>query len=481
MGTSELSQAELNLVSDAEHLITTLRVLADAHHQAKKYAYRLLNTKTSRAEAAQRKMIQNLSNGTAAKEMNELAAWLEKRYQISEQDSNQIQPRQEKNSIEFEVHSVPEPQVNDVGGDIRDRQDQELTTNGPGTASGGISPEQSVITGGEEGCESDDVVQSGGEPKPVVENGPERNFVEEGEDVQPNQSDAVAIDMFIKEIVALDELESIKDRAEAQVCIEACEKARLESEQFFDSLRSVSVTVAERLDQHPSLPDDIESEVRALIESRHQSLMLISKMLKRLESRIPLVEVPEQWELPSLGCSEESLAAMVIQQATLVQVQNRIKEHVRLHSLERYSCVSTPRDLARSVSKQLIDFIARHLLPILDSLDDGRTYTQPLLDPSNGKNAAAFAETIRDAYGQARLDLLTVIAAVGVDVIPVVIGSPIDYECQEPFDSEPHPSMPEETVLSVSRNGYQKRVSDKITRNIRMAQVVIVRNPKGNG
>jgi len=476
---------EDELKDNAYHLVAALRAVADAHDQMKPYAVELLGTRTSLVEKRFAKNLRELSDGTTTKTLIDLANWIEGKYKTGdltnppENLSADLSPISPEDSLMI-VAEESGDSASSVVDQVQNTPDRPL----PGESVGHDDPlpDASGVECEDSPPASTAFVECVSDPA-VLEL---PTFVEDLDDkfestqltTEPAAFDESIIAGLVHDALGEEMAECEKDNAETVLHIQNCEAVRQEAVRFYDQLSNSSEASIEILSQVPPLPEDVPDASRVLIESRLQSLALISKMIKRLEGRIVPIDLPLSWDMPAVRGTEQSLLTIATAAESAEVARTRIKEDLRSASLARYSLVTLPKEAGKKITKDLIDFVSRHLLPIVDSLDDGETYAKPLLEPEHGTSTNEFANIILGVYGSVRKEFLLALTTIGITVTNVSCGTLIDYESQEPFDSEPESTLPDETVLSVSRNGYQRQTESIPQRTIRMAQVIIVKNPR---
>ena len=134
------------------------------------------------------------------------------------------------------------------------------------------------------------------------------------------------------------------------------------------------------------------------------------------------------------------------------------------------------RELANKQRKILLNLIEKQVLPIIDGIVDGKNHTEELEKEKTEKKNEFEKNIAFLLYVYNKLDrmLLENLEQVGVSRMNIEIGVPIDYERHEPFDVEKNSSLPNETVASIIRDGYEYCESDvAITSVLRPAQIIV--------
>lgn len=224
-----------------------------------------------------------------------------------------------------------------------------------------------------------------------------------------------------------------------------------------------------------SLPPELQEK----LQGRQQGLELIEKMLGRLPDHplAPRVEMPPNQVFVSMSKEEWGglLAVMTEEQSAQKAIDQRLKKT----SIERYKALSGIRDRADGARKCFLSFVEKQVLPVLDGIDEGARHSETLIGeckPDYSDHAEALGNWFT-TYAALREQILAVLEQVGIRPMIVETGKPIDYDLHEPFDVEPDPELPDETVKAVSRRGYELSDGDEAnSRVLRPAQVIVVKN-----
>lgn len=228
------------------------------------------------------------------------------------------------------------------------------------------------------------------------------------------------------------------------------------------------------------LPSRLDLQPR--LQGRYEGLELIEKMLVRLQKPADALSDDEILDLQLPSVSKQELI-------DLLDVQMNVNEETAHQLIEkklqdvgnlRYQSIRKVRDLAEELSKRWLNFIEKKVLPILDGIDDGERYSEPLVNELKNDNPklepqlAAWFQT----YSDLRKTLIDALQKVGVQRMDVKTEEPINYNRHEPFDVQQDPKLPNESIKEVTRHGYEyKDYSESEFKVLRNAQVVVAKNP----
>jgi len=222
--------------------------------------------------------------------------------------------------------------------------------------------------------------------------------------------------------------------------------------------------------------EGLPSEVRDELHGRQEGLNLTGKMLSRLPGRLPQeVDIVAE-DLPTVG--EKGWHDLLSGERKEESARRRIRQETDRIGSERYQVVSRVRSSGEKAQKSALGFVEKHVLPVLDAIDDGESHSSPLIAELSEKHSeekdrlGAWCKT----YGDLRSLLLSALAEAGVQPMDVEIGTHVDYDRHEPFDVEPDPDLADESIKSVVRRGYEYESGNGQPSVLRPAQVVAVKN-----
>ena len=233
--------------------------------------------------------------------------------------------------------------------------------------------------------------------------------------------------------------------------------------------------------------EQLSPETKEILNSRQKGLNLIAKMLRQQVDRAETALVVEEpkMELPTVG--EQGWLDLVgktdgsAPSPTVQRKQRDIQRKLKDAGQKRYQVITGVRDGKEKCRKNLLKFAERQLLPVLDSIDDGEEHSRQEIEALKAGNpgVAEQLETWFQTYGDLRDRLLKVLEQVQIWPMDVKIGEKIQYNHHEPFGVEPDPERENETIKSVTRNGYiYESCEGAEALDLRPAQVIVVKNEK---
>ncbi|NER08149.1 MAG: nucleotide exchange factor GrpE [Okeania sp. SIO3C4] len=210
------------------------------------------------------------------------------------------------------------------------------------------------------------------------------------------------------------------------------------------------------------------------LQKRQKALELIGKMLGRLPEQTNLYvtnETPPEC-LPKIT---EAELIEIVKTNTEQDIEVVIKNKLKQVGNERWQIVSECRKLVLEYHKRLLNFVKNRVLPILDGIDDGEKYSRELkTECSDDPN---ILESLLQLHDDLRQIVLKMLELVNIRPIEVQIGIPIDYNCHEPFDTQPDASLENEVITEVTRKGYEYQLEESQEWQVlRPAQVIVVKN-----
>jgi len=231
-----------------------------------------------------------------------------------------------------------------------------------------------------------------------------------------------------------------------------------------------------------SLLEHVPPESQEGLKGSQKGMDVTAKMMRlgteRAEAALTTGDEPST-EMPVLG--EEGWRGLVDDKtdrnSAIQTFQRKLKELER----NRFQVMTQIRTTGEKYCKSFRNLSEKHILPILDSIDDGEEHSRSLVEqiktgnPKIAEDLDAWFQT----YGNLRRQILDVFDKVGIRPMEVEIGGPIDYHRHEPFDFEADPEVKDEHIKSVTRKGYeyQAREGDEFL-VLRHAQVIVVKNKK---
>jgi molecular chaperone GrpE (heat shock protein) len=224
------------------------------------------------------------------------------------------------------------------------------------------------------------------------------------------------------------------------------------------------------------------SELKDKLKGRQDGLELIRKMLERLCDQIQAiikntVNLDIYQELPKLD--KEAIAEIVRQQEDEDSAQKAIKQKLIKIGNERWQIVSQNREEAKSQQKKWLQFVDRKILPILDGIDDGKKYSQQLIEELKNQYSQD-KESLKswfETYDKLRTKSIDMLKEVQVYLIKIEVGKPVDYDRHEPFDVQFDEEKDDESIKEIIRQGYEYTtpINNEKKFVLRPAQVVVVK------
>ncbi|MBL7221551.1 MAG: nucleotide exchange factor GrpE [Phycisphaerae bacterium] len=244
----------------------------------------------------------------------------------------------------------------------------------------------------------------------------------------------------------------------------------------FSDLTTQAATKADSLLEH--VPPEFQEGLKGSQKGMDVTAKMMRLGTERAEAALTTGDEPST-EMPVLG--EEGWRGLVDgktdRNAAIQTFQRKLKELER----NRFQVMTQIRTTGEKYCKSFRNLSEKHILPILDSIDDGEEHSRSLVEqiktgnPKIAEDLDAWFQT----YGNLRRQILDVFDQVGIRPMEVEIGGPIDYHRHEPFDFEADPEVKDEHIKSVTRKGYeyQAREGDEFL-VLRHAQVIVVKNKK---
>lgn len=222
---------------------------------------------------------------------------------------------------------------------------------------------------------------------------------------------------------------------------------------------------------------EIEPRIDELLKGRRDGLALITeKMLPRVADRMQKSIIEKQQPPYLVKNGKDFWISILTKEGNLQIARQKVSLQLKTIDDERYKAVMEWRELANKQRKILLNLIEKQVLPIIDGIVDGKNHTEELEKEKTEKKNEFEKNIAFLLYVYNKLDrmLLENLEQVGVSRMNIEIGVPIDYERHEPFDVEKNSSLPNETVASIIRDGYEYCESDvAITSVLRPAQIIV--------
>jgi molecular chaperone GrpE (heat shock protein) len=282
---------------------------------------------------------------------------------------------------------------------------------------------------------------------------------------------------------------SLAEEESVRTDLENVQAYSQEAEQWAERSRRLRVGVEKAVEACELIATQAKEEKEKLpatlqekLASRQQGLELTVKMLMRLKEHphFPEQSVTEDLNAvvsPARGLQEwQNLLSDECDERTAQKV---IESGLRQASNERYQVVARVRNAAAGRRTRVLSFIEKQLLPVLDALEDGQRHSDAMVEEAIAGNPEATTSLRQwfDSYKSMQNAILDELQGIDVAPMSVVLGSPIDYNCHEPFDVESDPTMEDEHIKAVTRSGYIYQSQDnEAARVLRPAQVVVVKN-----
>lgn len=224
-----------------------------------------------------------------------------------------------------------------------------------------------------------------------------------------------------------------------------------------------------------SLPPELQEK----LQGRHEGLDLIGKMLERLVGQAAGLAEDEPLEQLSPLPSQQDLMALLTNETNEEFARKALDGHLKAIGNQRWQLITKIRSSAQQRRKRFVHFVEKRVLPVLDGLDNGDQNSQSLIEEMKTAHPD-FAESLTqwfETYRTLSKEILKLLNQVGVHLMEVKTGTPIDYERHEPFDVEPdNTGLQNEDLKEVVRKGYEYALDSNTRTVLRAAQVIVVKN-----
>lgn len=239
------------------------------------------------------------------------------------------------------------------------------------------------------------------------------------------------------------------------------------------------------------LKEELPPGVQEKLQERDRGLEIIGRMLKRLfepARELNEAETPNR-QLPS--ATQKQLSDIITAEDTNEEsARQAIAQKLKEIGNQRYKYIAEMRELAEKRRKRWQNFVEKKVLPILDGIENGQRYSEPLVNQLKDENPNLVTKL--DLWFQTYINLRAILlqALEQVQVYPMQVKTkmPIDYTRHEPFDVQSDDRLPNEYIKEIIRQGYEYRIPGEssevqdLTNNsktfqvLRPAQVVVVKN-----
>lgn len=287
---------------------------------------------------------------------------------------------------------------------------------------------------------------------------------------------------LIEEVFADDQAQYDKDREELTAYWEDIKHWQERTSSLLKHLQTTNQVCQNSLNDCNEAYQSLSEELQDKLKGRQDGLELIRKMLERLlEQMQAIADKSENLDIPQKlpEPNKEAIAEVVNQQADKDLAPKAIKQKLKTIGNERWQIVSKNREEAKSQQKKWLQFVDRKILPILDGIDDGKKYSEQLIEElknqysKDQENLESWFKT----YDQLREELIDMLEKVQVYLMEIEVGKPVDYNRHEPFDVQFDEEKDAESVKEIVRQGYEYTapINAKEKLVLRPAQVVVVK------
>lgn len=252
---------------------------------------------------------------------------------------------------------------------------------------------------------------------------------------------------------------------------------------FVGGLRATIWLIEDLLSRSEKSQSDWPPELTEKLKTRHQGLVLTGKILRRSSEKCDCLSLLGEGAFPNIE-TEPISDRQWEEVLDKLQAAESASEFELLHqhlSSARDAVLSGIKKSTTQDQKQLLELVQKSVLPVIDGLDDGEMGTESLID-SLTKDFPDHCDSLEDWFGtyqKMRSTLLELLTGVGIEQMDVVSNTPVDYERHEPFDVEESLEFDDESILSLSRNGYEfPKAEDVPWKIVRPAQVIVAKKPR---
>jgi len=312
------------------------------------------------------------------------------------------------------------------------------------------------------------------EPKPPSE-------VAGREAVAPPKEAALDINGIIAQVKAEEQKRLSEDQQAIEQCLENAgywlEHGKRLNLKIKEAAASTDEVIANSNQILETLPEELNKE----LGSSQQGLNIIGRMLQRLidqDGRLKSLaeEIELADKLHELG--EDEWMNLLEGETDPKSAQKKINKKLDLTRRSNYKLVSQAGELADKRQKTWLDVVGKQVLPILDGIIDGKHHTSALVNDlmAQHQDAEPKLQAWFNTYVALSNALVTMLKDLDVHRMAVEPGMMIDFERHEPSSVEADPSMENEQIKEISRDGYEYVNHNGDRQTLRVARVVAIRN-----
>jgi hypothetical protein len=285
-----------------------------------------------------------------------------------------------------------------------------------------------------------------------------------------------------------------KDKKDRNDDTQELAKHQDQMQRLLDLSKTLRQGITETIDQCASLlpacrsaRDNLPPELQAQIQTRHNALELIGRMVDRLRETIGKLsdnpdlpapapaEVKQQELIALLNEAYRSSSGTIDMDMLKKAVDKKLKEV----SNQRYQQITETRSLVEAQRSQLLNLVKQKILPILDGLYEGQHHSEKLIQvlansyPAQQDTLNQWLKFHSDLHSQ----IQRILSDIGIHPMQVQPGDAADYNRHFPLGVEPEPALDSEHVKEVSQQGYEYTLeADQPAQVLRPAQVIMVKN-----
>lgn len=305
----------------------------------------------------------------------------------------------------------------------------------------------------------------------------------QGTEAQPAEEDSSEFELepLIADARAQEEAQLEEDRQQYDENVEEAHYWQELGQTLASKVESAAGAAQDLINESQHIVAALPEELQEALKNHQEGLYIIGRMLERLISpgeRLKKlagnIEIPGDLKVMTEDQWRELLEEATEKEAALKKLHHQLKTLGK----ENYRIVSMSNDLVKKRKDQLLSFLEKQVLPILDGVYDGQKHLNPRIAelqqryPDDSSKLQAWLEI----YEKLAYELEQVIEQVKVHEIEVLPGSPIDFERHEPFAIESDPEKEDEQIKEIARRGYEYTAHNGEFQVLRAAQVVVVKN-----